>query len=251
MKKLLIAVLSIGTIYTAPAQKKGLATWLTDKIIQQISTDVKDGQEERRIALAREREQLFGKTRLPGKKKPEKKLYPELELWYKGYKKRGKSTADLKPLYYKLGYIHEYPQDKVFVTEGKFSTPTFQKLAPSERESSYPLWIKKPRWVLITDKEKPGPGDTLYKFEFPKTRKMLVRIRLVEPGEKPMHTMQLHNKTYFIGPQTGPLKGLKGKTETGIPLKGNVQDKDIRPEKLTWEQVIELPIHTSEVMLWP
>lgn len=242
MKKLLCLLIPVSILSAAPLKKSKLG----DKIVAAIGKGIKKGQDERRIRHAHERERGNKPKFSSGKKFDLDSYTPELELWYKGHKKRGQSTSGLKPLYYKLGYIQDHAGMRILVTEGEYSSPNFQELKPSDRKSSYLL--DQHRWLLISDKENPGPGDTLYKFEFPKSRKMLIRLRLVEPREKPLHTMKLHDKNYFIGAQTGPLKGLKGKTESGIPLIGNIADKDIRPKKLNWDQVLELPIHSSRAL---
>jgi hypothetical protein len=71
------------------------------------------------------------------------------------------------------------------------------------------------------------PDKTFAKiYEFSGEKKILVRLKETRKGK------------YIFGPQTGPLKGLNGKTDTGISLDDNVRQSDITeiPEKLKGEK---------------
>jgi hypothetical protein len=71
----------------------------------------------------------------------------------------------------------------------------------------------------------PGRGD--YKYT-------------ITPGHKTVFVSFTSSKTPSLYPQTGPLKGLLGKTETGLPLKNNLSSSDIRQGdfRSTWQKII-------------
>jgi len=71
----------------------------------------------------------------------------------------------------------------------------------------------------------PGRGD--YKYT-------------IKPGHKTVFVSFTSAKTPSLYPQTGPLKGLLGKTETGLPLKNNLSASDIQQGdfRSTWQKII-------------
>lgn len=71
----------------------------------------------------------------------------------------------------------------------------------------------------------PGRGD--YKYT-------------IKPGHKTVFVSFTSAKTPSLYPQTGPLKGLLGKTETGLPLKNNLSASDIRQGdfRSTWQKIV-------------
>ena len=74
-------------------------------------------------------------------------------------------------------------------------------------------------YFLARDK-KPSVGEMVTKLTF--TEDKTVYIRQGEGGK--------------FGPQTGPLKGWKGVTETGLSLKNNVTEKDLSTEQVTLKE---------------
>ena len=71
----------------------------------------------------------------------------------------------------------------------------------------------------------PGRGD--YKYT-------------IKPGHKTVFVSFTSSKTPSLYPQTGPLKGLLGKTETGLPLKNNLSGSDIQQGdfRSTWQKIV-------------
>jgi hypothetical protein len=72
----------------------------------------------------------------------------------------------------------------------------------------------------------PGRGD--YKYT-------------IKPGHKTVFVTFTSAKTPSLYPQTGPLKGLLGKTETGLPLKNNLSASDITQGdfRSTWQKLVK------------
>ena len=68
------------------------------------------------------------------------------------------------------------------------------------------------------------------------SKKTLVTIYNPATGDNELHSLPIAKTLYLtwdgkvLRPQTGPAKGLLGKTETGLSIKNNVSKKDVKKE---------------------
>jgi coenzyme F420-reducing hydrogenase alpha subunit len=121
----------------------------------------------------------------------------QYQLWYKLFKLSKSNEANKE-------------KDWTLLDIGKWGSDNISD--PKEEQSLF---------ITYGNPDKDLRFDVLqYKFaKNPKRKSFYIRVK--EEKGKP-----------FLGPQTGQLLGLKGKTERGYPLADNVTDKDIKESTL-------------------
>ncbi len=152
---------------------------------------------------------------------------PNVELWYKGVRNPAKDKAafaSLPTLYFTAGTLDDF--------EHKIIDPF--NLTPLYKGSRKALSLdpSKGRRIILSDKQHPTINDEIDVITFGPQKTIYVRLRAIEPKDKPPFTIgPFKGKKFMMGPQTGKLKGILGKTESGYSLRNNIKTADMTSQR--------------------